>query len=324
MDGFTFVERIRSDPALHDIPAILVTSRAAPEDRRRGTSVGAHGYISQGRVRSGRAPGDDQAVDGLGRWQDPRAGRRGFADGAPAACRNPVGRPGDRGGRRGRGRQSARSSSAEGPARRHHDGHDAAGDDRPGGDRIHHGALPDADPGGVVFGQSRRSCSGPTTRWRPAPSTCWKSRPGDEPDGEWERKFISPVKLVSRIRVITHPRGKAGGNYSRPAPERQSRHPIPRATGDGARSWRSARRPGGPAADRRDPARPAARLFDCPILLVLHINEPFGAAFADWLDAQTERRVAMPATANPSRRPAGAWSWRRPAGTSSCATAACG
>src|SRR5262249_30944131 len=25
--------------------------------------------------------------------------------------------------------------------------------------------------------------------------------------------------------------------------------------------------------------------------LVLHINEPFGSAFADWLDAQTERRV---------------------------------
>jgi two-component system, chemotaxis family, sensor kinase CheA len=45
MDGFTFVERIRADAALRDIPAILVTSRAAPEDRRRGTEVGAQGYI---------------------------------------------------------------------------------------------------------------------------------------------------------------------------------------------------------------------------------------------------------------------------------------
>ena len=42
------------------------------------------------------------------------------------------------------------------PARRRHHGHDAAGDDRPGRDRIHHGALPDADPGGVVVVQSRR------------------------------------------------------------------------------------------------------------------------------------------------------------------------
>ncbi len=45
MDGFTFIERIRSDPALHEIPAILVTSRAAPEDRQRGRDVGAQGYI---------------------------------------------------------------------------------------------------------------------------------------------------------------------------------------------------------------------------------------------------------------------------------------
>jgi two-component system, chemotaxis family, sensor kinase CheA len=45
IDGFTFIERIRSQPALRDIPAILVTSRAAPEDRRRGRDVGAQGYI---------------------------------------------------------------------------------------------------------------------------------------------------------------------------------------------------------------------------------------------------------------------------------------
>ena len=32
MDGFTFVEQIRRDPTLHGIPAILVTSRNAPED----------------------------------------------------------------------------------------------------------------------------------------------------------------------------------------------------------------------------------------------------------------------------------------------------
>jgi two-component system, chemotaxis family, sensor kinase CheA len=45
VDGFSFVGRIRSDPTLHDIPIILVTSRSAPEDRQRGRDVGAHGYI---------------------------------------------------------------------------------------------------------------------------------------------------------------------------------------------------------------------------------------------------------------------------------------
>ena len=45
MDGFSFIERIRSDPALRDIPAILVTSRSAADDKRRGEQVGAQGYV---------------------------------------------------------------------------------------------------------------------------------------------------------------------------------------------------------------------------------------------------------------------------------------
>jgi two-component system chemotaxis sensor kinase CheA len=45
MDGFTFIAHLRVDPALRDIPAILVTSRAAAEDRQRGQEVGAQGYI---------------------------------------------------------------------------------------------------------------------------------------------------------------------------------------------------------------------------------------------------------------------------------------
>jgi two-component system chemotaxis sensor kinase CheA len=45
MTGFAFVERIRADPALRDIPAILVTSRSAPEDLQRGRDAGAQGYM---------------------------------------------------------------------------------------------------------------------------------------------------------------------------------------------------------------------------------------------------------------------------------------
>ena len=48
IDGFTFIKQAREDPTLHDIPAILVTSRAAPEDRRRGEQVGAQAYIVKG------------------------------------------------------------------------------------------------------------------------------------------------------------------------------------------------------------------------------------------------------------------------------------
>jgi two-component system, chemotaxis family, sensor kinase CheA len=48
MDGFSFIERAREDPTLRDIPAVLVTSRASPEDRQRGSSAGARAYIVKG------------------------------------------------------------------------------------------------------------------------------------------------------------------------------------------------------------------------------------------------------------------------------------
>jgi two-component system chemotaxis sensor kinase CheA len=48
MDGFTFVERTRADPALREVPCILVTSRDEPDDRKRGMNAGASAYIVKG------------------------------------------------------------------------------------------------------------------------------------------------------------------------------------------------------------------------------------------------------------------------------------
>lgn len=48
IDGFEVVRRVRADPRLHDVPAILVTSRASREDRLRGEAAGADGYIVKG------------------------------------------------------------------------------------------------------------------------------------------------------------------------------------------------------------------------------------------------------------------------------------
>ncbi|HTA89382.1 MAG TPA: response regulator [Polyangiaceae bacterium] len=47
IDGFTFIAEIRNDPALKDIPAILVTSRASDQDRQRGVAVGAQAHIEK-------------------------------------------------------------------------------------------------------------------------------------------------------------------------------------------------------------------------------------------------------------------------------------
>jgi two-component system chemotaxis sensor kinase CheA len=47
MDGFTFIEQTRSDPELREVPAILVTSRASPEDIQRGRMAGALAHIEK-------------------------------------------------------------------------------------------------------------------------------------------------------------------------------------------------------------------------------------------------------------------------------------
>lgn len=43
--GFELIETLRRDPELRHLPAILVTSLARPEDRRRGMEAGAQAYI---------------------------------------------------------------------------------------------------------------------------------------------------------------------------------------------------------------------------------------------------------------------------------------
>ncbi|HEX7489111.1 MAG TPA: response regulator, partial [Anaeromyxobacteraceae bacterium] len=48
MDGYEFVRTMRADAASSSIPAILVTSRAAEEDRQRGLEAGASAYIVKG------------------------------------------------------------------------------------------------------------------------------------------------------------------------------------------------------------------------------------------------------------------------------------
>ncbi len=112
---------------------------------------------------------------------------------------------------------------------------------------------------------------------------------GDEPDFVWEQKFVAAVKLVARIRVITHPRARLSGyprnTVSTTTIEAINGKPVCQVIGIGAST-------GGPGAIV-DILRALPTDFQLPILLVLHIGEPFGTAFADWLDAQSERRVSF-------------------------------
>ncbi|HVJ53728.1 MAG TPA: chemotaxis-specific protein-glutamate methyltransferase CheB [Aliidongia sp.] len=110
---------------------------------------------------------------------------------------------------------------------------------------------------------------------------------GTEMDGVWEGRFIAATKMVSRIRVITHPRARLiEQKRSRPTP------PGPARTGGGRYELVAiGTSTGGPGAIV-EVLRGLPTDFRLPILFVLHINEPFGIAFADWLDGQTDRRVA--------------------------------
>ncbi|TAK22095.1 MAG: chemotaxis-specific protein-glutamate methyltransferase CheB [Chloroflexota bacterium] len=112
----------------------------------------------------------------------------------------------------------------------------------------------------------------------------------DDSDGEWEGRLVSAVKMLSRIKVITHPRARlrafeqphgyhaTGEVHQMPAGRRCQIIAIGASTG-------------GPAAIV-EILRALPDELRIPILLVLHISEPFGAAFADWLDGQTKHRVS--------------------------------
>lgn len=48
MNGFQFLEKIREEEVLRDVPSILVSSRSSPEDKKRGEAAGARDYIVKG------------------------------------------------------------------------------------------------------------------------------------------------------------------------------------------------------------------------------------------------------------------------------------
>lgn len=122
---------------------------------------------------------------------------------------------------------------------------------------------------------------------------------GEEEPGEWERRFLSTVKLVSRIRVITHLRarnrlvrqGERVGVAARPASAKVGVLAIGASTG-------------GPGA--------AVEVFRAlpvdlrvPVLFVLHINPQFGHAIADWLNEQTPWPARFPRDGEPLEGAAG-------------------
>jgi two-component system chemotaxis response regulator CheB len=110
---------------------------------------------------------------------------------------------------------------------------------------------------------------------------------GKDPEGVWERGLVTSVKIVSRIRVITHIRGRLGPlGQTTSAPAN-----FAACNGSAQRSIIAiGGSTGGPAAIV-EILRGLPAGFPIPILLVIHIGEPFSAAFAEWLDGLSALRV---------------------------------
>jgi two-component system, chemotaxis family, protein-glutamate methylesterase/glutaminase len=115
---------------------------------------------------------------------------------------------------------------------------------------------------------------------------------GREPEGVWERRLLAQVKLVARIRVITHLRQRLP-QLSRPAQPSTGARDRCGAAEQRATILAIGASTGGPGAVV-EVLRGLPPSFHHPILLVIHIAEPFGAAFAQWLDAQTSWPAAYP------------------------------
>ncbi len=110
----------------------------------------------------------------------------------------------------------------------------------------------------------------------------------EEDEAAWSRKLVEMVKLVARIKVITHLRAR----LSKVSDERSDAPVSPAIRGERRARVRAiavGASTGGPGALVTVlRTLPVQRI---PMFIVLHIDEAFGPAVADWLDAQTSHRV---------------------------------
>ncbi|CAG0928381.1 partial Protein-glutamate methylesterase/protein-glutamine glutaminase 1, partial [Planctomycetaceae bacterium] len=106
---------------------------------------------------------------------------------------------------------------------------------------------------------------------------------GTVPDDVWNRELLDALRVVSRVRVITHIRGRLGRIGRAPLTPMQ-----PVAPPDAAphRIVAIGASTGGPGAVLAILSA-LPKDFAPPILLVIHIAEAFGTALAEWLGAQT-------------------------------------
>jgi two-component system chemotaxis response regulator CheB len=127
----------------------------------------------------------------------------------------------------------------------------------------------------------------------------------DEHDTTWEDRFVAAVRMVSKIKVITHLRARfdpvGRERITRPPPvghrPADASHARAEVIALGAST-------GGPGA-LVDVIGSMSPILPVATLVVLHIDAAFSASFAEWLGAQTSRSVRVAEDREPVLGPPG-------------------
>jgi len=112
-----------------------------------------------------------------------------------------------------------------------------------------------------------------------------KPHPGQE---RWDQHYLSMLKLVARIKVITHMRGRRAAS----GPSAPAAAVTPQAAQQRLRLVAIGASTGGARA-LVDVLGALPGDFPLPLLVVIHIAEPFGRAFVDWLDDHCALEVRL-------------------------------
>jgi two-component system chemotaxis response regulator CheB len=127
---------------------------------------------------------------------------------------------------------------------------------------------------------------------------------GDDSDADWAARLRTSLRMVARIRVITHPRARLGRREAPPTPAVPVPAPVPVPGGLALVAVGAST--GGPAA-LTELIRGLSPAFPAPVLAVQHIaaSEQFAEAFSDWLAGQTGRDVRYARDGAPVSRATG-------------------
>lgn len=113
-----------------------------------------------------------------------------------------------------------------------------------------------------------------------------------EDDHDWDDRFIAAVRMVSRIKVITHPRGRLRSLHKSSVTGAPPSAPAPSVRTSRAELVAIGASTGGPSAIL-DVLSGLPRQFSLPIVVVLHVDPAFAVSFADWLATRSGRTVRI-------------------------------